>query len=66
MKAIEIAIKYSRPLIKTKWDRVKDGEPAFKYTRNSAIIEILILFSAFIVLLLMACSNRPRKVRTLN
>jgi hypothetical protein len=48
MKAIEIAIKYSRPLIKAEWDRVKNGEPAFRYTRNSAIIGIISLCLAVI------------------
>ena len=48
IKAIEIAIKYSRPLIKTEWDRVKEGEPAFKNTRNGAIIGIIVLCLAVI------------------
>jgi hypothetical protein len=48
VKAIEIATKYSRPLIKTEWDRVKNGEPAYKYTRNGAIIGIIVLCLAVI------------------
>ena len=48
IKAIEIAIKYSRPLIKPEWDRVKEGEPAFKNTRNGAIIGIIVLCLAVI------------------
>jgi len=48
IKAIEIATKHSRPLIKTEWDRVKDGEPAFKNARNGAIIGIIVLCLAVI------------------
>lgn len=48
IKAIEIATKYSRPLIKTEWDRVKNGEPAYKNTRNGAIIGIIVLIIAVI------------------
>lgn len=43
MQAIEVATEYSRPLIKKEWNRVKSGEPAFRYTRNGAIIDILFL-----------------------
>jgi hypothetical protein len=48
IKAIEVATKYSRPLIKTEWDRVKNGEPAYKNTRNGAIIGIILLCLAVI------------------
>ena len=48
IKAIDIATKYSRPLIKNEWDRVKEGEPAFKNTRNGAIIGIIALCLAVI------------------
>lgn len=48
MKAIETATKYARPLIKKEWDRVKEGEPAFKNTRNAAFVGIVMLCLAVI------------------
>ncbi|MEH6449443.1 MAG: hypothetical protein V7765_12285 [Oleispira sp.] len=48
MKAIETATKYARPLIKKEWDRVKEGEPAFKNTRNAAFVGIVVLCLAVI------------------
>ena len=46
MKAIRIATEYSRPLLKTEWDRVKKGEPAFRNAKNSAAGLIILLCAA--------------------
>ena len=43
MKAIQVATDYSRPLIKKEWNRVKKGEPAYRYARNIAAVGIVIL-----------------------
>jgi hypothetical protein len=34
IQAIEVAIKYARPLIKAEWNRVKAGELPFRIARN--------------------------------
>jgi hypothetical protein len=43
MKAIVRATDYSRPLIKKEWNRVKSGEPAYRYARNGAVGGIIFL-----------------------
>lgn len=43
IKAIHTATDYARPLIKKEWNRVKIGEPAYRYARNSAVCGIVFL-----------------------
>ena len=49
IKAIDVATKYARPLIKAEWKRVKDGELPFRIARNwVAPIIFLLCISAIV------------------
>lgn len=54
LKAIDIASDFSRPVLKTEWKRVKDGEPQYRATRNFAIPAVLVLSLLFAVALMVA------------
>lgn len=49
MQAIEIAVDYSRPIIKTEWKRVKRGERPFRIARNWVAPIVFVLSVSCIV-----------------
>ncbi|NWJ41071.1 MAG: hypothetical protein HXX12_08895 [Geothrix sp.] len=51
LPAIESAVAYSRPLLKSEWDRVKRGEPNFRVARNWIPPILVILAIAFCLIL---------------
>lgn len=49
LKAIDIATEYARPILKKEWERVKQGELAFRIARNWVAPIIVLLSVALIV-----------------
>ena len=52
LNAIELANEYARPVLKTEWQRVKEGELAFRIARNwvaPAIVLVSLAFITFVV-----------------
>jgi hypothetical protein len=51
---IEIAVEFSREVLKEEWERVKRGEPAFNGLRKWMIPSVLAVTSAFVAFILLA------------
>jgi hypothetical protein len=52
LKAIELAVDYSRPVLKAEWKRVKHGELPFRIVRNWVAPFIVILGVVFVIIAL--------------
>jgi hypothetical protein len=50
LPALEAAVDYSRPVLKSEWDRVKRGEPSFRIARNWVPPILLVLAITFWIL----------------
>jgi hypothetical protein len=50
--AIEIANEYARPVLKREWQRVKEGELAFRVARNWVAPAIVVVSLAFIIFIM--------------
>ena len=57
IQSIENAFEYSRPLLKHEWERVKEGELAFRVARNWVSPIIVLICLVFIAVILMVDFN---------
>ena len=59
LEAIERASDYSQDILKNEWERVKNGEPSYRYSKYFAVAVLLLglvifFFSAYVII-----SSRP-------
>jgi hypothetical protein len=52
LEALEQAASYSQDILKREWERVKQGEKSFQYTKNITMLTIMLFLGIFVYLLL--------------
>jgi hypothetical protein len=60
LEAIDRASSYSQDILKTEWERVKNGETSFRVARNWVMPAIMLISLVFISILLFS-SPEPNK-----
>jgi len=62
LDAIERASDYSQDILKSEWERVKKGEPTYRYSRNFAVAVLLLGFLLFLSTYMILYSRLPDAV----
>lgn len=58
LNSIESASEYSQDILKNEWERVKNGEPSYRRSKNFAVIILIIGFVIFVLIAITIFTSR--------